>query len=80
MSVLASSLKLYGIVRGSMDDNCVLEFLNHTIPNCSMNHETAVTMHCGHFNQVFFAVLRVCKIVYWRSGNARNSVFKAGVE
>ena len=29
-SVCASSLKLDGIVRGLMDDNCVLEFLNHT--------------------------------------------------
>ena len=26
----ASSLKLDGIVRGLMDDNCVWEFLNHT--------------------------------------------------
>ena len=29
-SVCASSLKLDGIVRGLMDDNCVLEFLKHT--------------------------------------------------
>ena len=29
-SICASSLKLDGIMRGLMDDNCVLEFLNHT--------------------------------------------------
>ena len=29
-SACASSLKLDGIMRGLMDDNCVLEFFNHT--------------------------------------------------
>ena len=48
-SVCASSLKLGGIVRGLMDDNCVLEFLNHTTYTCSMNPETAITMHLWSF-------------------------------
>ena len=46
-SVCSSCLKLDGIVRGLMDDNCVLEFLNHTTKlfnepwNCS-NHAVMV--------------------------------------
>ena len=46
-SVVRSCLKLDGIVRGLMDDNCVLDYLNHTTKlfneswNCS-NHALVV--------------------------------------
>ena len=58
LAVCASSLKLDGIVKGMIDDNCVLDFFNHTTHlfngpwNCS-NHAGT----CGHFNQVVFAVI-----------------------
>ena len=52
-SVCANSLKRDGIVRGEVDDNYVLEFIQ---PTCSMS----LGGNCsGHFNQVVFAVYLV---------------------
>ena len=58
LAVCTSSLKLDGIAKGMIDDNCVLDFFNHTTHlfngpwNCS-NHAGT----CGHFNQVVFVVI-----------------------
>ena len=38
-----------GIVRGLIDDSCVLDFFFSNLP-CSMNPETAVTCTLGHCN------------------------------